>query len=463
MVELTGRSPRPPIAAAGEVFSTFLRLGLVSFGGPTAHIGYFHTEFVERRAWLSAEAFGELVALCQTLPGPASSQLGFAIGLRRAGGLGAMAAFVGFTLPSAALMIAFAYGAQVLEGPILRGVVAGLMAVAVAVVAHAVVGMARALLAGWFAWMLAAGVAIVLLGVSVLGWGGTLVQPALIPLCAVVGWVGSGRGASGGVAGPDGAAATDMANAAEHSEQSELSGRPKHTERTEHSGRPEQSAPRAVQPVGGRARVAVSVGAGIASLVTLLVVLVAAPVFRAAEGSGVGALVDVFSRAGALVFGGGHAVLPLLEAGTVQSGWLSPGEFLAGYSLAQAVPGPMFSLAAYLGALAEAGPGGVAGAIVAVLAIFAPGFLLLVGVLPFWDALRQRPSFAAAVKGAGVAVVGILAAALVHPIATGGLTSVWAALLAALGFGMLWVKAPPWLVVLMGAAVGAVAAVAGWE
>ncbi|MCS3428420.1 chromate transporter [Leucobacter aridicollis] len=453
MVELTGRSPRPPIAAAGEVFSAFLRLGLVSFGGPTAHIGYFHTEFVERRAWLSAEAFGELVALCQTLPGPASSQLGFAIGLRRAGGLGAMAAFVGFTLPSAALMIAFAYGAQVLESPILNGVVAGLMAVAVAVVAHAVVGMARALLDGWNVWILAAGVSIVLLGGSALGWGGTLIQPALIALGAVVGWVGSGRGASGGVAGPDGAAATDMANAAEHSEQSE------HPERPEHPG---QSAPRAEQPVGGRALGAVSAGAGIASLVTLLVVLVAAPVFRAAPGSGVGALVDVFSRAGALVFGGGHAVLPLLEAGTVQSGWLSPGEFLAGYSLAQAVPGPMFSLAAYLGALADAGPGGVVGAIVAVLAIFAPGFLLLVGVLPFWDALRQRPSFAAAVKGAGVAVVGILAAALVHPIATGGLTSVWAALLAALGFGMLWVKAPPWLVVLMGAAVGAVAAVAGW-
>ncbi|KAM9865556.1 hypothetical protein ACIFOC_02097 [Leucobacter aridicollis] len=453
MVELTGQSPRPPIAAAGEVFSTFLRLGLVSFGGPTAHIGYFHTEFVERRAWLSAEAFGELVALCQTLPGPASSQLGFAIGLRRAGALGAMAAFVGFTLPSAALMVAFAYGAQVLESPILNGVVAGLMAVAVAVVAHAVVGMARALLAGWNAWLLAAGVSIVLLGGSALGWGGTLIQPALIALGAVVGWVGSGRGASGGVAGPDGAAATDMANAAEHSEQSE------HPERPEPPG---QSEPRAEQPVGGRARGAVSAGAGIASLVTLLVVLVAAPVFRAAQGSGVGALVDVFSRAGALVFGGGHAVLPLLEAGTVQSGWLSPGEFLAGYSLAQAVPGPMFSLAAYLGALADAGPGGVVGAIVAVLAIFAPGFLLLVGVLPFWDALRQRPSFAAAVKGAGVAVVGILAAALVHPIATGGLTSVWAALLAALGFGMLWVKAPPWLVVLMGAAVGAVAGVAGW-
>lgn len=449
MVELTGRSPRPPIAAAGEVFSAFLRLGLVSFGGPTAHIGYFHTEFVERRAWLSAEAFGGLVALCQTLPGPASSQLGFAIGLRRAGGLGAMAAFVGFTLPSAALMIAFAYGAQVIEGPILGGVVAGLMAVAVAVVAHAVVGMARSLLDGWIDWILAAGVSIVLLGGSALGWGGTLIQPALIALGAVVGWVGSGRGASGGVAGSDGAAATDMADAAEHSEQSE------HPERRERPERPEH-------PVGGRARGAVSAGAGIASLVTLLVVLVAAPVFRAAQGSGVGALVDVFSRAGALVFGGGHAVLPLLEAGTVQSGWLSPGEFLAGYSLAQAVPGPMFSLAAYLGALADAGPGGVVGAIVAVLAIFAPGFLLLVGVLPFWDALRQRPSFAAAVKGAGVAVVGILAAALVHPIATGGLTSVWAALLAALGFGMLWVKAPPWLVVLMGAAVGAVAGVAGW-
>ncbi|GAA1588917.1 hypothetical protein GCM10009692_30470 [Leucobacter aridicollis] len=460
MVELTGQSPRPPIAVAGEVFSTFLRLGLVSFGGPTAHIGYFHTEFVERRAWLSAEAFGELVALCQTLPGPASSQLGFAIGLRRAGALGAMAAFVGFTLPSAALMVAFAYGAQVLESPILNGVVAGLMAVAVAVVAHAVVGMARALLAGWIAWLLAAGVAIVLLGGSALGWGGTLIQPAFIALGAVVGWVGFGRGVSGGGAGSDGTDTSGTSDAAARSEQSEQSERP------EQSGRPEQSehpAPRAVQPVGGRARGAVPVGAGVACLVTLLVVLVAAPAFRAAEGSGVGALVDVFSRAGALVFGGGHAVLPLLEAGTVQSGWLSPGEFLAGYSLAQAVPGPMFSLAAYLGALADAGPGGMAGAIIAVLAIFAPGFLLLVGVLPFWDALRQRSSFAAAVKGAGVAVVGILAAALVHPIATGGLTSVWAALLAALGFGMLWVKAPPWLVVLLGAAVGTVAAVAGWE
>ncbi|MFF8817719.1 chromate efflux transporter [Leucobacter sp. NPDC015123] len=412
---------------SAEVFAVFLRLGLVSFGGPTAHIGYFHAEFVERRRWLSAHAFGELVALCQALPGPASSQLGFAIGLRRAGGVGALAAFAGFTLPSAAVMIVFAYGVQVLQGTISRGVVSGLMAVSVAVVAHAVMGMGRSLIVGWSAAGLASVVALVaLLCGGLLSEGGALIQPALIALGAIAGTLlfrevtGREITVSAAAAGPDEYVSTRQRLGSRR------------------------------RPIRG----VVSVGAGITTLMLLLVLLLAAPALHGTQGSGAAALVDTFSRAGAFVFGGGHAVLPLLEAGTVQSGWLSPEDFLAGYSLAQAVPGPMFSVAAYLGVLAEAGPGGVAGGVIAILAIFTPGFLLLVGVLPFWEALQRRQHFSAAVRGASVAVVGILAAALVHPVATGGLTNTWTVLLAVLAFVMLCAKAPPWSVVLLGAAVG---------
>lgn len=419
--EAIGSRGRP-----GLVFAAFLRLGLTSFGGPTAHIGYFRTEFVVRRRWLSDAAFSELVVLCQLLPGPASSQLGFAIGLRRAGWLGAVAAFAAFTLPSVAIMLAFAFGLQFAEGPVFVGAVAGLMAVAVAVVAHAVLGMARSLLTGPLSWGI--GVAAC---AAALAWRGSIAQVLVIGAGGLLGWAfWRNRGALGG--NPSG-----------------------------------QRAGAAAPTPRGQRGVVGSVGAraGAAALVALFILLVGVPLIGGVLGGtgfgGTAALVDAFVRSGALVFGGGHAVLPLLESATVQSGWVQPGEFLAGYSLAQAVPGPMFSFAAYLGAIAGVGPGGVAGGLIAVLAVFTPGFLLLVAVLPFWAALNESQWFRAAVRGASAAILGVLAAALYTPIATGGLTSAWAIAVALVGFVLLLLRTPAWAVVAVGAAAGVGAALLG--
>ena len=431
-----------------EVFAAFLKLGLVSFGGPTAHIGFFRAEFVARRKWLTDATFGELVALCQVLPGPASSQLGFAIGLRRGGVWGAAAAFLGFTAPSVAIMLGFALGAQVFDGPLVGAVTAGLTSVAVAVVAHAIWGMWPGLVAGRSAWVIAA--AALLLVVS---WSHPAAQPAAIGLGAAAGWLlhrVRARGArragaeSGGGNGGDGSGA--------------VGGRVV-------GGRVVGGRVVGGRVVGGRGEV--PVWAGICSLATLLVFLVGAPLLLlaiAGGGSGAGsnggltglsALIDTFARAGALVFGGGHAVLPLLEAGTVAPGWVSPSDFLSGYGLAQAVPGPMFSFAAYLGAISAVGPGGVLGGLIAVVAIFAPGFLLLFGILPFWNTLRTRPGLAASFRGAGAAVMGVLVAALCGPVAAGGLTSWAAAGIAAVALTLLVLKTRPWVVVLLGALAGA--------
>lgn len=373
-----------------EVFGVFLRLGLTSFGGPVAHIGYFRAEFVTRRKWLSDVDYAELVALCQFLPGPASSQVGFALGLMRAGWWGALAAFVGFTLPSALIMLAVALGAGVAG---LTGVIAALKLVAVAVVAQAVLGMARTLCPDGprAAIAVAAVAALALLSgpwwmVVVIVAGGLI--GAFLRLD-----VGAGQGG-----------------------------------------------------------LTISVGkpAAVTALALFALGLVGLPVL-AGQGEGF-ALADSMFRAGALVFGGGHVVLPLLQAELVAPGLLSDSAFLAGYAAAQAIPGPLFTFATYLGGL-----GGILGAVVATLAIFAPGFLLLVGVLPFWQAVRGARAVRAAMAGANAAVVGILGAALYDPVFSSAVGSLgqFAFALACFVALQVW-RLPAWAVVLGAGLAGAV-------
>lgn len=382
---------------AGEVFLTFLKLGLTSFGGPIAHLGYFRDELVTRRGWVSDERYGDLVALCQFLPGPASSQVGFALGLMRAGPLGALAAWLGFTLPSALLLVAFAYGAAALDGPLAQGILRGLKLVAVAVVAQAVFGMAKTLTPD----KERAALAVMAVVVSVLV-AGALGQVAAIAFGIVAGLV---------VCRED--TAPDIT----------------------HAG---TVAPRAV---------------GAAALALFVALLVGLPML-AALGQGP-ALFDAFYRAGALVFGGGHVVLPLLDAETVGRDWVAPDAFLAGYGAAQAVPGPLFTFAAYLGAVGAPDPNGVLGASIALVAIFLPGLLLLVGTLPFWEELRSVPLARAGMRGANAAVVGLLGLALYDPVFTGAVRGPVDFALALAGFVALvaW-KAAPWVVVLALAVAG---------
>jgi chromate transporter len=354
------RAPHPAGGSVAEVFWAFLRLGVTSLGGPIAHLGYFRDDLVARRRWMSDKEYADLVALCQFLPGPASSQVGFAMGLHRAGAWGAIAAFLAFTLPSAALMIAFAYGATLFEGVIGQGLLTGLKIVAVAIVAQAVWGMARMLTPD----ARRASIAVVAAVVALL-LAGSLGQVIAI-----------GLGALAGVLlcriDPAAASGTDA----------------------------------------DLIRFPVRRAVGIGALVSVAALLVILPVLTWLTGNGAVSLVDAFFRAGALVFGGGHVVLPLLEVETVAPGWVSPEQFLAGYGAVQAMPGPLFTFAAYLGTLSTVGPGGVVGGLLALLAIFLPGFLILLGVLPFWNALRGRTTMRALMRGANAAVVGILAAAL---------------------------------------------------
>lgn len=389
----------PPVnsvrGTAREVFVAFLILGLTAFGGPVAHLGYFCDRFVGRRGWLDESAFAEIVALCSFLPGPTSSQTGVAIGLRRAGWAGGLAAWLGFTLPSAALMTGFALAEGVLRGPVATGAIHGLMLVAVAIVAQAVVGMARTLTPDWPR----RGVAVAAAGVVVIG--GPVGQ-----IAAIVFGVAAGLAIAG----------------------------------------PQASTPK----LGlGRARTAVAGGA-LAALVIFAILLPGLPLLAAATGDRGLSVAAACFRAGALVFGGGHVVLPLLQTALVPR-WLTSDVFLAGYGAAQALPGPLFTFAAYLGASV----GGVGLAAVALAAIFAPGMLLLVGVLPFWSALQAWPAAKAALRGVNAAVVGILAAALVSPVGTAAIYG-WAdAALAAAGIAALLRKVPPWAVVagLVGASV----------
>ncbi len=370
---------------------------MTSFGGPIAHLGYFRAEFVERRHWLGDRAYADLVALCQFLPGPASSQTAYAIGLMRGGHLGGLAAWTGFTLPSAILLLLFAYGAgSIAESPTGAGLLHGLKLVAVAIVAQAVLGMARSLCPDK-----------VRASIAALALALTLLAPGSLGQIGAI--------AVGGLAG--------LALC---------------------RGAPAPASDAVVQPVSRRA--------GIACLGAFFVLLALSFVPLPAGALG---LFSAFYRSGALVFGGGHVVLPLLRDAVVSPGWVSDGTFLAGYGAAQAVPGPLFSFAAYLGAVAQVPPGGIAGAALALVAIFLPGILLLTGTLPFWNALRARQGAQAAMRGVNAAVVGLLGAALYNPLWTAAVQRPPDFALAVAGFVLLvaW-RAPPLLAVLLFALAG---------
>jgi chromate transporter len=387
-----------------EILGVATRLGLTSFGGPVAHLGYFREEYVVRRRWLDEATYADLVALCQFLPGPASSQVGIAIGITRGGLLGGLAAWLGFTLPSAIALVLFAYGLRGL-GAADAGWLHGLKVAAVAVVALAVWGMARSLAPD----RARATIAIVC-AVSALLWPTGAGQVAIIAGAALVGlWLL-----------PTSAAAPATARL-----------------------------------------VPVSRTLGVAALVVFFGLLIALPIARQIAGSQALALFDSFFRVGSLVFGGGHVVLPLLQAEVVPPGWVTSEAFVAGYGAAQAVPGPLFTFAAYLGAVMAPPPSGLAGAAIALVAIFLPSFFMIVGALPFWDTLRGRSSFQSSLRGINAAVVGLLLAALYQPVWTSAIHGSADVGLALAAFGLLafW-KAPAWLVVVLAAGAGALLALA---
>ena len=400
----TATAPAGTSGSVGEVFRAFLKLGLTSFGGPVAHLGYFRDELITRRRWLDERGYADLVALCQFLPGPASSQVGFSLGVLRGGGLlGGLAAWTAFTLPSALLLLAVAYGAGALSGPVAEGVIHGLKLVAVAVVAQAVWGMARSLAPD----RPRAGIAVAALFVTVFV-AGSVGQLGAIVLGALAGLVLC---------------------------------------RTPPQGQ------------GGHLAFPVSRRAGAAALVVFAVLLVAPGLLAAGLQSQALALFDAFYRSGALVFGGGHVVLPLLQAEVVAPGWVNPGTFLAGYGAAQAVPGPLFTFAAYLGAVAGPAPHGLIGSALALVAIFLPGVLLVYGMLPYWDAFRTRPLAQAAMRGTNAAVVGILGSALYNPVWTSAVGNPRDFAVAVLAFVLLTVgQVPPWIVVALTALGGVVLA-----
>ena len=391
-----------PAGSPLEVLAVATRLGLTSFGGPVAHLGYFREEYVNRRKWVDEATYADLVALCQFLPGPASSQVGIGLGIIRAGLLGGLAAWIGFTLPSAIALMLFGLGVQGLNVAD-AGWLHGLKVVAVAVVAQAVWGMARSLCPDRERATIAIVAAIV-----VLAFPTALGQVLTIALAGLVGWKLLPIG--------------------------------------------EIAASQAVRvPVGRRG--------GIVALALFFGFLIALPILRQVVPSQGLAVFDSFYRVGSLVFGGGHVVLPLLWAEVVPTGWVTNEQFVAGYGAAQAVPGPLFTFAAYLGTVMQQPPNGLAGGTLALVAVFLPSFFLVIGALPFWDGLRTRPSFQAALRGINAAVVGLLGAALYSPVWTSAILGPrdFALGLAAFGLLMFW-KTPPWLVVLLAALGGAVLA-----
>jgi chromate transporter len=400
-VAMTSTEPGKPFdrGSALEVLRVFLRLGLSSFGGPIAHIGYFRDEFVTRRRWLDEQAYADLVALCQFLPGPASSQVGFSIGLMRAGYLGGLAAWTGFTLPSAIALLLFAYGVGSLGGPIGTGLLHGLKLVAVAIVAQAVWGMARSLCPDRERASIATVAAVIILFSS-----SSVAQIAAILLGAVAGLVLC------------------------------------------------RAAP---APAEGHVALPVSRGAGAFALAAFSILLASALLLAGRLPSPGFDLFAAFYRSGALVFGGGHVVLPLLREAFVTPGWIGDDAFLAGYGAAQAVPGPLFTFSAYLGALVTPQPHGVAGAALGLFGIFLPGILILIGTLPFWDAFRRRPGAQAAMRGVNAAVVGLLGAALYDPVWTSSVKAPGDLAIALTGFVLLvaW-RAPPLIAVLVSAGAG---------
>lgn len=392
-----------PRKNALEVFLVFLRLGLTSFGGPIAHIGYFRAEFVGRRRWLDDVAFSDLVALCQFLPGPASSQVGMALGLGRAGWPGLVAAWLGFTLPSAAAMILFAYGVAQYQDIAQSGWVHGFKVVAVAIVAQAIWGMARVLCPDRPRAALAILAALL-----------TTVLPSSIgQILAIV------------VAGLVGRWLLNIE-----------------------------------QPVGGHAHgYRVSRRTGVVALLLFALPFVALPVWAAATGSPVLSLLAGVYRAGGLVFGGGHVVLPLLQTAVVPSGAVSNADFIAGYGAAQAVPGPLFTFAAYLGAVAQWPLHGWTGGLLLLATIFLPAFLVLAGALPFWESLRERRGVRMAMAGVNAGVVGILASAFYDPVWISAIHGKADLALAIIAFGLLtFGRAPPVLVVAFAGLFGWIAA-----
>ncbi len=394
-------APAVPGPAWAEVFRAFLYLGLTSFGGPVAHLGYFRREFVDKRRWLDETAYADIVALCQFLPGPASSQVGISLGLMRAGYAGAFAAWLGFTAPSAILMIAFGYGASTLREVAGNGWLHGLQIVAVAVVAQAVIGMARVLCPDLPRAALAVGAAALMLVLpSAVG------QIAVIAAGGLLGWAFLAPG----------------------------------------------------KRLGDALSFRVARSTSIAALILFFVLLGALPAAALISGNQVVALVDSFYRAGALVFGGGHVILPLLQASVVPQGWVSNDDFLAGYGAAQAVPGPLFTFSAYLGTVMALPPNGWLGGLIALAAIFLPSVLLVIGALPLWNELRQAAWAQSALSGINAAVVGLLLAALYDPVWTSAIFTFADTAIALAAFVALIVRVPPILVVLATAALATVIA-----
>ena len=396
------RNSRPPLA---EVAGSFLRLGLTSFGGPVAHLGYFRETFVGRRSWLDDREYADLVALCQMLPGPASSQVGMGLGLRRAGLPGLAAAWVTFTLPSAILLTLFALGLSAFGELGDAGWLLGLKAAAVAVVAGAVQSMAKSLTPDARRASIA-GLAIVLMLVI----PNSIVPTALVQVAAIV---------LGGVLG------------------------------LVWLKRPHRGAKNRETPAETRVASRGARRLGISALIAFVALLVGLPALTAVTGDATIRLIDIFYRAGALVFGGGHVVLPLLEAELVPTGLVDHDTFLAGYGAAQAVPGPLFTFAAFLGASMTTGPSGILGAGIALLAIFLPAGLLVIGILPLWERLRSWEPATAALTGVNAAVVGLLGAALYDPVFVEGITSPATLALAVAAFiaGTMW-KVPAWATVI---------------
>jgi chromate transporter len=391
--------------SALEVLRIFARLGVSCFGGPIAHIGYFREEFVVRRRWLDEQSYADLVALCQFLPGPASSQVGFSIGLMRAGYQGGLAAWTGFTLPSTIVLVLFAYGADALGGPIGTGLLHGLKLVAVAIVAQAVWGMARTLCPDRERASIA-----VVAALTILFSSSSVAQIGAILLGSIAGlWLCRG----------------------------------------------------AVPAAVGHITIPISRRAGLTALTAFFALLGGLPILRSLLASSGIALFDAFYRSGALVFGGGHVVLPLLREAFVAPGWVSDDAFLAGYGAAQAVPGPLFTFAAYLGTVVSPSPHGLLGAALGLIGIFIPGILILLGALPFWDSFRKRPGAQSMMRGVNAAVVGLLGAALYSPVWTSSVKAPGDFAIALVGFVLLAVwRAPPLVIVAVSALGGIALAVA---
>jgi chromate transporter len=391
MATSPGREAVRTPGSVGEVFTAFLKLGLTSFGGPIAHLGYFHRELIARRRWMDDERYGQLVALCQLLPGPASSQLGFALGLIRAGWRGGLAAFAAFTLPSAFLLFGFAALLPVLAGTEGQAILHGLKLVAVAVVAHGVLTMARQLTPD----LPRASIAITA-AVTVIAVGSAFAQLLVVAAGALLGAMFL-RGAS------------------------------------------------TVAAVSFQVHYRSSTG--LVLLAAFAALLIASFALQN-TGSPLTSAGAAFYRSGALVFGGGHVVLPLMEQAVVAPGWVSNEEFLAGYGAAQAVPGPLFSVAAFLGERLPEGAGGWPGATVALIAIFLPGLLLVAACLPVWESLAQQARTVSAIRGVNAAVVGLLAAALYDPLWTSAIASATDIVIALVSFLLLASTRVPVLVVL---------------